>query len=49
LQAIQKDLDQAEGLGLQGTPTVVMDRQFVAGAVTAEVLEQQLGQLGRGK
>jgi protein-disulfide isomerase len=49
LQAIQKDLAQAEGLGLQGTPTVVMDRQFLAGAVTAEVLEQQLGQLGRTK
>ena len=47
LQAIQKDLAQAEGLGLQGTPTVVMDGQFLAGAVTAEVLEQQLGQLSR--
>lgn len=49
LQAIQKELDQAEGLGLQGTPTVVMDGQFLAGAVTAEVLEQQLGLLSRGK
>jgi len=49
LQAIQKDLDQAEGLGLQGTPTVVMDGQFLAGAVTAEVLEKQLGLLSRGK
>jgi len=49
LQAIQKDLAQAEGLGLQGTPTVVMDGQFLAGAVTAEVLEQQLGQLSRKK
>jgi protein-disulfide isomerase len=49
LQAIQKDLDQVEGLGLQGTPTVVMDGQFLAGAVTAEVLEQQLGQLSRKK
>jgi protein-disulfide isomerase len=49
LQAIQKDLDQAEGLGLQGTPTVVIDRQFLAGAITAEVLEKQLGLLSRGK
>jgi len=49
LQAIQKELDQAEALGLQGTPTVVMDRQFLPGAVTAEVLEKQLGQLGRVK
>jgi predicted DsbA family dithiol-disulfide isomerase len=39
----------AEALGLQGTPTVVMDRQFLPGAVTAEVLEQQLAELGRSK
>jgi protein-disulfide isomerase len=49
LQAIQKELDQAESLGLQGTPTVVMDRQFLPGAVTAEILEKQLVELGRGK
>jgi protein-disulfide isomerase len=49
LQAIQKEVDQAEALGLQGTPTVVMDRQFLPGAVTAEVLEQQLAELSRGK
>jgi len=49
LQAIQKELDQAEALGLQGTPTVVMDRQFLPGAVTAEVLEKQLAELGRSK
>lgn len=47
LREIQKDVDQAEALGLQGTPTVVMDRQFLPGAVTAEVLEKQLGELGR--
>jgi hypothetical protein len=34
---------------LQGTPTVVMDRQFLPGAVTAEVLEKQLAELGRSK
>lgn len=49
LQAIQKEVDQAEALGLQGTPTVVIDRQFLAGAVTAEVLEKQLAELGRRK
>jgi len=49
LQAIQMEVDQAEALGLQGTPTVVMDRQFLPGAVTAEVLEKQLGELGRSK
>jgi protein-disulfide isomerase len=49
LQAIQKEVDQAEALGLQGTPTVVMDRQFLPGAVTAEVLEKQLAELGRSK
>jgi protein-disulfide isomerase len=49
LQAIKKEVDQAEALGLQGTPTVVMDRQFLPGAVTAEVLEKQLAELGRSK
>ena len=49
LQAIQKEVDEAEALGLQGTPTVVMDRQFLPGAVTAEVLEKQLAELGRSK
>ncbi len=49
LQAIQKELDQAEGLGLQGTPTLVIDRQILSGAVTAEVLEKQLAELRRGK
>lgn len=44
LQAIQADLDQAERLGLSGTPTLVMDQQFLMGPVTVAELEKQLNQ-----
>jgi protein-disulfide isomerase len=45
LQAIQKDLDQAKRLGVRGTPTMVMNQQFLMGPFTLEVLEKQLDQL----
>ena len=44
LKAIQTDLDQAERLGLSGTPTLVMDQQFLMGPVTVAELEKQLNQ-----
>lgn len=49
LQAIQSDLDQAEALGLQGTPTLVMDHDFVSGGLSADDLARQLGERGRGR
>jgi protein-disulfide isomerase len=42
LQAIQADVDQAERLGLTGTPTLVMDQRFLMGPITVEELEKQL-------
>jgi protein-disulfide isomerase len=44
LQAIQTDVDQAERLGLSGTPTLVMDQRFLMGPLTVEGLEKQLNQ-----
>ena len=44
LQAIQTDLDQAERLGLSGTPTLVLNQQFLMGPVTVAELEKQLNQ-----
>lgn len=44
LQAIQTDVDQAERLGLSGTPTLVMDQRFLMGPITVEGLEKQLNQ-----
>ena len=44
LQAIQTDVDQAERLGLSGTPTLVMDQRFLMGPITVEELEKQLNQ-----
>ena len=49
LQAIQNDLDQAERLGLSGTPTMVMDQRFLMGPVSVEELEKQFNQLTIGK
>lgn len=45
LQAIQADLDQAESLGLNGTPTMVMNQEFLMDPFTLEALEKQLDQL----
>jgi protein-disulfide isomerase len=45
LQAIQADVDQAERLGLTGTPTLVMDQRFLMGPITVEELEKQLNRL----
>lgn len=42
LQAIQRDLDQAERLGLSGTPTLIIDQQFWQGPVSVEALKQRL-------
>jgi len=44
LQAIQADLDQAERLGLNGTPTLVINQRFLMGPITVETLEKQLDQ-----
>jgi len=37
-------VDQAERLGLSGTPTLVMDQRFLMGPITVEGLEKQLHQ-----
>jgi predicted DsbA family dithiol-disulfide isomerase len=37
-------VDQAERLGLSGTPTLVMDQRFLMGPLTVEGLERQLNQ-----
>jgi protein-disulfide isomerase len=49
LQAIQTDVDQAERLGLSGTPTLVMDQRFMMGPISVEELEKQLNQSMNGK
>jgi protein-disulfide isomerase len=49
LQAIQTDVDQAEQLGLSGTPTLIMNQRFLMGPITVEELEKQLSQLRTDK
>ncbi|WP_365939960.1 DsbA family protein [Moorena sp. SIO3I8] len=40
--AIQKDIEIAETLGIQGTPFFVMNREVFAGAVPLSILEGAL-------
>ena len=42
LQAIQRDLDQAERLGLSGTPTLILNQRFWQGPITGEELNRRL-------
>lgn len=42
LQAMRTDLDQAERLGISGTPTLVMDQNVLTGPTTVEELGKQL-------